>query len=738
MKKTWVGRLWVLLGALLICLAAVPVSAEDGDTWYDENFTYTNTSQGVKIVKYDNTSPTDSREVTIPLTTRHNNITYPIKVLGAGAFSNNTDIVTLNVSANVVQIDQECFSGCTNLRNLNLGDRVGILGAYMARGTAITEIKLPTKLAMDQCSYAFTGCENLTKVTVADGSTVVPNLIFYGCTKLKKVTLPKTIKRIGVSSFSGCTVLSSINLPDSIMAIGDYAFSGCASYSGSGGSLTLPKALTSVGTGAFAGTKVQIVTFPAGLESAGSGPFDGCETLQKAYISSGMEAIPSRLLYNCPKLTYVDIPYSVKSVGASAFANCFNLRSIELPDYIEYIGQEAFYGCSSIKTVKLPAALRTLESSAFEETIIESVTIPRYLTTTGSESPFLNCHYLKSASIDEGATVVPARLFYNCVALRNVVIPGTVQTIGASAFSGCIRLENVVLPSGIVAIEDGAFNGCTNISSISLPDTLQSIGVYAFYGTTIKSVTIPAALTTVGSSSPFFASYHLKKAVITSGMTAIPANLFSGCTALTTVTIPKSVKEIGANAFYNCANLKTVNYKGTTAQWEKIAIASGNEALIAPYKEAASNPSFDGTDDDNIENVDFEDAIKEGVYREGGVYYKYVDGENMGVFTGFIRLNGKTFITKGRVSTMTGIVKWNGTRFYLKKGIFQSTYTGLVKYKDIYWYVVKGKVDVKKNGLILYKKKLYFVRNGKWLTSFNGTATYKGKAVKVTGGVALP
>ena len=45
--------------------------------------------------------------------------------------------------------------------------------------------------------------------------------------------------------------------------------------------------------------------------------------------------------------------------------------------------------------------------------------------------------------------------------------------------------------------------------------------------------------------------------------------------------IPVSVKTIEAGAFEDCGDLESVIYAGTDAQWAEIAIADGNDALLA-------------------------------------------------------------------------------------------------------------------------------------------------------------
>lgn len=72
-------------------------------------------------------------------------------------------------------------------------------------------------------------------------------------------------------------------------------------------------------------------------------------------------------------------------------------------------------------------------------------------------------------------------------------------------------------------------------------------------------------------------------------VTSIEAWAFALCTNLTTITIPDSITAIGANAFFVCDALTYVNYSGSEADWNAIAIGENNDALVgaARYNPAA-------------------------------------------------------------------------------------------------------------------------------------------------------
>lgn len=72
-------------------------------------------------------------------------------------------------------------------------------------------------------------------------------------------------------------------------------------------------------------------------------------------------------------------------------------------------------------------------------------------------------------------------------------------------------------------------------------------------------------------------------------VTTIGTDAFLGLN-ITSVTIPASVTEIGANAFAGCTNLTSVTYGG---DWSNLTIQSGNPAVEDAAKDAANEQLFD-------------------------------------------------------------------------------------------------------------------------------------------------
>ena len=174
---------------------------------------------------------------------------------------------------------------------------------------------------------------------------------------------------------------------------------------------------------------------------------------------------------------------------------------------------------------------------------------------------------IKSIIIEEGITSIDEFVFNDLANLTTVSFPSTLTRIGNFAFDGCHSLTTVNFPVNLIQIGDCAFRNCSFLQDVKLPNNLRIMGTNCFKGTAIKTIEIPSSMIT------------------------IPQSAFEECYYLETITLPNTIRGIDTCAFENCSGLRSVIYKGTTAEWSRINIASyGNDALRSAAIKTASSP----------------------------------------------------------------------------------------------------------------------------------------------------
>lgn len=115
-----------------------------------------------------------------------------------------------------------------------------------------------TRVVIEEGCYtiekrAFSGCQNITSVTLPGTVRTINESAFNGCKELKEIQLPETLNSIYPYAFAGSGI-RQIEIPPNVTYIGSHAFAACPSLEKIT-FLGLPPALT---TGVFADTTTSV------------------------------------------------------------------------------------------------------------------------------------------------------------------------------------------------------------------------------------------------------------------------------------------------------------------------------------------------------------------------------------------------------------------------------------------------------------------------------------------------
>jgi len=585
------------------------------------------------------------------------NIPSTVKTIANNVFEGCTSLnsITLPTSVN---LGNNLFQYCSGITSLDfLAGRNTILQGMFRGCTGLTTIQLPQSIDSIG-NYAFQNCSGIKSLlftqtlSIAEGS-------FQNCTGITKLTLTKNVKSIGQLAFSGCNNMDTIVIKETVneMNIHPTAFTNCSGLTTIVCKAITPPVLSNgLGLSELQYENIKLIVPRCSLEAYKNAPYwkefsnieaDGLYDFECGGIyynvigENELEVTYKDTNYNSYQGTYTEqvvdlfespwdglqywrcmgLPYYVDyggkryyitAIGENAFRNCTRINRINL-DGIKHIASNAFKGCSQLKEVNFDSSLKTIGANAFE-----------------------GCSWLHVALFDEGLTRIDSCAFKGCSKLLTVTLPSTTQYIGERAFEGCplnghdwtahvgvycyaldpptIENSNAFSQSSysnsLVKVlysrastyrqdemwgkfarisanvydfsKDGVYYRINSENEVSiapsnevtyggnkrdayLPEqveyngntyTVTAIDYKAFYFTDGLNITIPNTVKSIGAFA-FSQCLGVMKLELGNSVESIGYGAFNKC-YLSEITIPQTVKYIGDSAFYNTPNLRKI------------------------------------------------------------------------------------------------------------------------------------------------------------------------------------
>lgn len=486
------------------------------------------------------------------------------KEIVAQSFQNCTTLETVEFPENLETIGTLAFSGCLSLRSLTIPASVASIGAR-----AFNDCPNLTGLTFNGGKYHLDADKNLvledTKAISCLGTTTtltipegVTNLGNYSCSGLSKVTevVISGNPTFGTYAFANNTALKKATFGSGCTSTGNYTFSGCTNLE----EVQLSSAMTTLGTDLFKGcASLKGIVIPASITTLSSGVFNGCESLESIAFPAGMTKIPDNILKGCTNLKSVVLEEGITEIGSNSFNGCSGITSFNLPSTLTKIGGSAFANCTGLSQITIPESVTSLGSGVFSGcTGITALTIPEGITSIPSNM-VSGCTNLETLNLPSKITTIPSGAFKG-TGLKTIGLPESLTKIPSSLFEDCAKLESIVIPEKVTSIESSAFAGCVSLKSVNIPDLCEKIGRSAFDGAGLESIDVK----NVTDVATAFQNCKSLKSITLRKVTNIANQGFSGCSAMTSITIPETVTKVNSWAFAGCSRLKEVIFESAT------------------------------------------------------------------------------------------------------------------------------------------------------------------------------
>ena len=167
---------------------------------------------------------------------------------------------------------------------------------------------------------------------------------FSGCSNLTSITLPDAVTEIGLRAFKNCSKLEIISLPNSMAYWGDNAFEGCVGTLVINSNDMLAERLR--WDTQLEGSNFTKVIIGNGITKIGDLKFKGYSPLVELTIPNSVTSLGMDAFYDCTSLSVI---YCKAIVPPFCIKSAFQNTSIE-KIYVPMDSVEAYKASSSWKT----------------------------------------------------------------------------------------------------------------------------------------------------------------------------------------------------------------------------------------------------------------------------------------------------------------------------------------------------------------------------------------------------
>lgn len=262
-----------------------------------------------------------------------------LSFLAHNAFTYCKSLESLCIPANVADIGESVFSGCSKLSSLTVDKD----NKYFCVEDGILYSADLSKLVV--CLPYKTGA-----LTVNSKVRVLGDNAFYNCSGLTAITMPAQLQYINLAVFVGCSSLTTLNIPASVVSVGYGSFTGCTNLA----SITVDAAnenYTSVDGVLYTKDMTTLLAYPNKAGTVFKVPLGTTTVEAYAFCLTSVQE--------------VDLPASVTRMCTNAMSYCDQLTKLtvrsETPSVLD---EDAFYESYSKATLYVPLGTKSLYGAA--------------------------------------------------------------------------------------------------------------------------------------------------------------------------------------------------------------------------------------------------------------------------------------------------------------------------------------------------------------------------------------
>lgn len=365
--------------------------------------------------------------------------------------------------------------------------------------------------------YAFANCNKLKNIEFSEDTKIetFEHSLFIFCTNLERIKIPSSVKHICSQCFFACTNLNTVEIHTNSQ-------------------------LETIGRFAFFNNQIESLFFPSKLE-----------TLEDFWQSDMQNLVNIEISPENENFKYLDDEHKM-IVRKTKFSNifdvlifaCHDIKRAFIPSSIRYISANSFYSCTDLVDVEFEknSELQIIGINAFSKTSIEKIIIPPHVKYICIHC-FGMCQNLKKFYFEKNSEKKFFDYYmFDTSPIKSIMIPSKLQKLKKDWCAGNNSINEV-----IISPDNEYFSYIDDSHKLIACKSNKNddkFDVLAFVCRDVKEVTIPETIRVIGPNS--FSYGKIER-----------------------IFIPKNVRIICFAAFFQCRNLKTIEFD-ESSELEKI------------------------------------------------------------------------------------------------------------------------------------------------------------------------